>query len=68
MWYNRLKGGDSMDNEKVYILSKSETKTWYEHCKKSVKYDKRFYFYKNQYNIDDHFFSLGFYNNFQVCV
>ena len=38
-----------MDNEKVYILSKSETKMWYEHCKKSVKHDKRFYFYKNEY-------------------
>ena len=49
MWYNRVKGGDIMDNEKVYILSKSETKMWYEHCKKSVKHDKRFYFYENEY-------------------
>ena len=36
MWYNRLKGGDIMDNEKVYILSKSKTKEWYKDCKKSV--------------------------------
>ena len=44
-----VKGGDIMDNEKVYILSKSKTKEWYKDCKKSVKHDKRFYFYENEY-------------------
>jgi hypothetical protein len=38
-----VKGGDIMDNEKYYTLSKSKTKKWYEDCKKSVKDDKRFY-------------------------
>ena len=43
------KGGDVMDNEKVYILSKSKTKKWYEDSKKSLKGDKRFYFYENEW-------------------